>query len=96
MALRSGEQVTPTRGATLCRSADTARRWPDYPDPCESSDNALPGAATLPPGRGPRRMRVRNDFADTGAEPLLGRAAAMDAAHLPASRRLPGLRKPCG
>ncbi|MFN8089582.1 MAG: NADH-quinone oxidoreductase subunit NuoE [Mycobacterium sp.] len=46
-ALRSGEQVTPTRGATLCSFRHTARTLAGLPDPCESADNALPGAATL-------------------------------------------------
>ena len=69
-ALRSGEQVTPTRGATLRSFRHTARTLAGLPDPCESSTTPARRGDT---GRaaGPRRMRVRNDFADTGAEPLL-------------------------
>lgn len=46
-ALRSGEQVTPTRGATLCSFRHTARTLAGLPDPCERPDESLPGAATL-------------------------------------------------
>ncbi|OZG29411.1 NADH-quinone oxidoreductase subunit E [Williamsia sp. 1138] len=47
-ALRSGEQVTPTRGAPLCTFRETARILAGFTDTRPgASDAALPGDATL-------------------------------------------------
>jgi len=46
-ALRAGEHVTPSRGATLCPFRHTARTLAGLEDPCGRPDDGLPGAATL-------------------------------------------------
>ncbi|PXW30716.1 UNVERIFIED_CONTAM: NADH dehydrogenase subunit E [Williamsia faeni] len=47
-ALRSGEQVTPSRGAPLCKFRETARILAGFADEREgASDAALPGDPTL-------------------------------------------------
>ena len=54
-ALRSGDRVTPTRGAPLCSFRDTARTMAGLPDPRES--NTI-GDATL---AGLRAARAEGD-----------------------------------
>jgi len=46
-ALRSGEAVTPTRGATLCSFRQTSRILAGFPDERAGANDSAPGAATL-------------------------------------------------
>ncbi|MEH3132687.1 MAG: NADH-quinone oxidoreductase subunit NuoE [Mycolicibacterium neoaurum] len=46
-ALRSGDQVTPSRGAPLCAFTDTARILAGFPDERPGANDGAPGQATL-------------------------------------------------
>ncbi len=46
-ALRSGDQVTPSRGAPLCTFTDTARILAGFPDERPGANDGAPGQATL-------------------------------------------------
>ena len=71
-ALRSGQTVTPTRGAALCRFRETARTLAGLGSP--TSDTSLPGEPTLaglrassaPSGRESTSDGLRNGALDEG------------------------------
>lgn len=46
-ALKAGEPVTPTRGATLCTFRETARILAGFPDERPGANDSEPGAPTL-------------------------------------------------
>jgi NADH-quinone oxidoreductase subunit E len=62
-ALRSGEQVTPSRGARLCTFRETARVLAGFPDDRPGVSGAGAGAATL------AGLRVARELGMTAPDP---------------------------
>lgn len=67
-ALRSGAQVTPSRGAPLCTFTDTARILAGFPDERPGANDGVPGQATL---AGLRIARERGMTAPESGTPAL-------------------------
>jgi NADH-quinone oxidoreductase subunit E len=77
-ALRSGEQVTPTRGAPLCTFRETARILAGFADPRPGSSEAA-GSAGDPSLAGLRIARDRGMQAPATDRPDIPKNASHDA-----------------
>ncbi|MBC2643141.1 MULTISPECIES: NADH-quinone oxidoreductase subunit NuoE [unclassified Rhodococcus (in: high G+C Gram-positive bacteria)] len=75
-ALRSGEQVTPSRGATLCTFRETARVLAGFPDERPGVSGAGAGAATLAGLRVARELGM--EAPDPGATSLIAERQSAD------------------